>query len=130
MSVTDPAVNPDDYSKSELKTAAEVVPTVEPESGDTKADLAEKLTEATSVATPAVPLNQFTRRSGDEAIEGEWVDVVDGEYKGRFGYVAGISETGKDGYPVSLFVRTRDADNLLIEVAYANAKPSDSNGGR
>ena len=119
--------DPSQFKKDELVTAANVQG-VEVEKGDTKADIAEKL------ATPAVQpvlVNQYTRRSGDDALLGSWVDVVSGEHEGRRGqYVDDASHDPQTGYPDEVLVRTRDANNELLAVKYADIRPSAYTGGR
>lgn len=80
--------------------------------------------------SPHVVLDLKTRRSGDEPVQGSWVDVVSGKHKGLFGSFEGVSEYAKDGYPSVVFFRTRDADNQLLEVPLKDLRPSDRNGGR
>lgn len=87
------------------------------------------------VAVPApavvpVTVDNRTKRDDDDALEGGWVDVVEGPYAGRYGaYVSNLSH-GEDGYPEVILVRTRDASNELVEVEYAHTRPSERTGGR
>lgn len=81
-------------------------------------------------ATPPVTVNNFTRRSGDDAILGTFVAVVAGKYRGRRGnYFEDVSH-GKDGYPDLVLVRSRDADNAVLEVKYSDIRPTSYLGGR
>jgi hypothetical protein len=88
--------------------------------------------EVAAAAVPVDPVvvNQFTRRSGDDALPGSWVDIIAGEHEGRRGAYVGDVSHGQDGYPDRVLVRTRDADNLLIEVGYGEVRPSSYTGGR
>ena len=116
-----------DFKKDELQTAAQVVGADVP-SGATKADLAEAIVSQASVAPVAV--TNFTRRSGAEALLGHFVDIVKGEFAGRFGhYFADVSHK-PDGYPDRVQVRTRDSDNLVVEVGHDEIRPSERAGGR
>jgi hypothetical protein len=54
-------------------------------------------------------------------IEGGWVDVVDGEHKGRRGAWRLTTER-EDGEPKTILVRTRDELNELIEVAVKDVR--------
>lgn len=119
-----------DFKKDDLQAAA-AVQGVDVPSGATKADIAQAIVEqAPTPVVPAVVVDNHTARSDDDALHGGWVDVVSGEHAGRFGaYVATVSND-RTGYPEQIIIRTRDADNLLLEVAYSDVRPSDSNGGR
>lgn len=87
-------------------------------------------TPSASAAVPVVVDNR-TRRDDNDALLGSFVDVVSGEHQGRFGaYVADIENDASTGYPALVLVRTRDADNLLIEVLYQDIRPSQRTGGR
>lgn len=84
-----------------------------------------------SAAAPVPMIYGVQRRSDEDALLGSWVDVVGGEYQGRFGaFVSTVEHDAQTGYPLLVLVRTRDADNLLIEVAYQDIRPSARNGGR
>jgi hypothetical protein len=89
-------------------------------------------TEAPVVAVPTGVGNASDPRSraDEDATVGEWVDVIAGEYQGRYGYYVEPATLGPDGLPETVFVRTRDKDNLLIEVAYSDIHPSERTGGR
>lgn len=118
-----------DFKKDELQTAADVQGVDVPSSA-TKADIAQAIVDQTPATTQAVVVDNRTARSDDDAHLGAWVDVVSGEYAGRFGaYVATVS-SDSTGYPDRIIIRTRDADNLLLEVAYSDVRPSASSGGR
>jgi hypothetical protein len=70
------------------------------------------------------------RRNANDGLEGHFVDVVDGEHKGRFGAFTEVAEREKDGYPKTILVRTRDEFNELLTVAYEHVRHSQSHGGR
>lgn len=118
-----------DFKKDELKTAAAVTG-VDVPSGATKADIAQAIVENQPAATPVV-VDNHTARSDDDAHFGSFVDVVDGEHKGRVGaYFHTVDHDPKTGYPLHILVRTRDEFNHLIEVAYKHVRPSKFTGGR
>lgn len=77
-----------------------------------------------------VVVNQYTRRSDNDALLGSWVDVVSGEHAGRRGAYVDDDTHGEDGYPERVIVRTRDAENELIVVNYSDIRPSAYTGGR
>ena len=117
-----------DFKKDELAAAAEVHG-VEVKSKDTKADIATKLAGAMGSST--VQVNQYNRRHGDEPLFGSWVDVVAGEHAGRRGHYHHDVSHAADGYPERVLVRSRDADNLDLEVNYSDIRPAnDFRGGR
>jgi hypothetical protein len=131
----DPAQLVADFKKDELVTAADVVGADVPASA-TKAYLAEAIVAQQPAAVAAagaapVIVDNFTTRNDDDALLGSWVDVVSGSYVGRFGaYVSTVSHDKTTGYPTVIIIRTRDADNLLLEVNYSDVRPSDRSGGR
>jgi hypothetical protein len=144
-----------DFKKEELKAAA-AVQGVDVPATATKADIAAALVSQTPAAVaerPVVavpsdgnpgmphltsdqPAVQFVtpdgrnRRTDDDAKVGGFVDVVDGEHKGRFGAFERILEHGKDGWPSKALVRTRDEFNELLVVPYEHLRDSVSKGGR
>ena len=117
-----------DFKKDELVTAAAVTG-VDVPSGATKAEVAEALSQAPSGAAP-VTVDNRTARSDSDAYHGSWVDVVSGEHAGRRGALLETVESEADGYPKVVSVRTRDADNLVLHVAYKDVRPSEYTGGR
>jgi len=85
---------------------------------------------STSTSCSPVVVTNLTARDDNDARLGSFVDVVSGEYAGRVGaYIADVSHDST-GYPERVIVRTRDADNLLIEVSYSDLRPSAYTGGR
>lgn len=117
-----------DFKKDELQTAA-AVQGVDVPSSATKADIAQAIVEQAPPAQ-AVVVDNHTARSDDDALHGGWVDVVSGEHAGRFAAYVSTVSNDSTGYPERIIVRTRDADNLLLEVNYSDVRPSVSNGGR
>jgi hypothetical protein len=118
----------DGFKKDELQVAAEVVGADVP-AGANKTEIAEAIVSAQPSAQPVV-VDGHSRRSGEHPTLGSFVNVVDGEHKGRYGAYVDTSQRDSTGYPTVVFVRTRDADNLLLEVPYEHVRPSGRNGGR
>ena len=89
-----------------------------------------------SVTPTAVPVrvDNKSRRSDDDALEGGWVDVVSGEHKGVRGAFASVTDYDpKTGYPKTILVRNRDhaSDTGDVAVEYADARPAANyHGGR
>jgi len=118
-----------DFKKAELKTAAEVVGADVPAKA-TKADIAQAIVDAQPAAQPVV-VDNHTARDDNDARFGQFVDVVDGEHKGRVGhYFETVEHDLKTGYPTRVLVRSRDALNELLDVAYEHVRPSRFTGGR
>jgi hypothetical protein len=61
---------------------------------------------------------------------GQWVRITDGDYSGRFAAYLGNVELDRDGDPTVIQVRTRDADNLLLDVGYDDVESTAYSGGR
>lgn len=59
---------------------------------------------------------------------GHFVTVTGGEDKGAFGVYEDTISLDKDGQPDVIRVRTRDADNRVILVKYADLEPAESRG--
>jgi hypothetical protein len=103
---------------------------VTPEQADSTDEQADPQDEQPEPKPPAV-VTSYTRRGDDDVLLGEWADVVAGEFKGRRGHYFEDVSYGVDGFPDRVFVRTRDADNIVIEVAYADLRPAQGyRGGR
>lgn len=107
---------------------APVVGNVDPEAET----YSEPQPEPVAPAEPPKPVQvtNINRRSGDDALFGSFVDVVAGEHEGRRGHYFQDVSHGEDGYPDRVLVRTRDADNLTLEVGYDEVRPTDYLGGR
>ena len=87
--------------------------------------------DPSKVGAAPVTVDNRTRRSGDDALLGTWVDVISGPNAGRFGsYVDTVHHDAETGYPTVILIRSRDARNELLEVAYEDVRPSERNGGR
>lgn len=117
----------EEHTKDELVAAAKVEG-VDVKSRDTKAEVAEKLAEAT--AEGKVQVSNFTRRSGNDALFGSFVDVVGGEHEGRRGHYFEDVSHGPDGYPDLVLVRSRDEHNEVLQAKYSDIRPTSYTGGR
>jgi hypothetical protein len=91
---------------------------------------AKKKTETAPPADP-VEVDNHNRRSDDDALYGSFVDVVSGDHEGRRGaYEQTLSHDAKTGYPATILVRTRDAQNEGLVVNYGDVRTSEYTGGR
>jgi hypothetical protein len=61
---------------------------------------------------------------------GGWVDIVAGEYAGRHAAYLDNVEVDDQGVPITVSVRTRDADNLVLDLAYEDISSTTYAGGR
>lgn len=125
----DPAQLASDFKKDELQTAAAVQGVDVPASA-TKADLAEAIVSQSGSVQPVV-VDLATKRDDNDPILGSWVDVVSGEYQGRYGsYVSTVTHDPSTGYPDRVMIKTRDKDDMYVELDYSDLRPSERNGGR
>src|SRR5215831_13748937 len=60
---------------------------------------------------------------------GGWVDIVDGDYLGRHAAYLQNLEEDDNGVPTLVQVRTRDADNLVLDLPYDSVASTTYNGG-
>ncbi len=83
---------------------------------------------------PAVTVDNTTRRSDDDALEGSFVRVIAGEHAGTVGaYLSTLEHDATTGYPTLVLVRNRDhaGDVDLFAVPYTDVRPAVGfNGGR
>lgn len=82
---------------------------------------------------PADPVrvDGTNRLHGDDALEGHFVKVIDGEHAGRVGSFEKVLEHDPStGQPTNILVRTRDADSLLLSLPYEHVEHTDFKGGR
>jgi hypothetical protein len=83
--------------------------------------------EAPPAETPDPPANAPTptrpglndRRGDNDAVVGQFVDVVAGEFEGRYGV---FLEAAPDGH--TAIVRTRDADSVRISTDIDDLRPA------
>ncbi len=76
------------------------------------------------------PVEALIEIEGEPGLEGHFVDVVSGEHDGRCGTFAKVLETHKDGSPKTILIRTRDANDELLPVAYKDVRHTTYKGGR
>lgn len=112
-------------SKDELK--AEAAEHDLPVSG-TKEEIAERIVHSGSV--PQVRVDNLSRRSDADALEGHFCEIVAGEHKGLKGVFDKVLEAGPDGYPTLIEFITRDAQNDVLTVPYKDVRPTVYAGGR
>ena len=75
----------------------------------------------------AVRVDNTTRRSDDDALEGHFVKVIGGEHEGQLGaYLHTLEADSKTGYPAQILVRFRDATygHDVAAVAYKDVRPA------
>lgn len=60
--------------------------------------------------------DQTSARSGEDALQGHFAVVTDGEYAGRYGVFEEVATADEDNRPVTVVFRTRDdrADRLIV----------------
>ena len=89
---------------------------------------------ATPTVAAPVTVNNQTRRSDEDGIEGGWVEVVSGPHKGVRGSFLSVTEYDKkSGYPKTILVQERDfaSDKGVVSVDYGDCRPAlDYHGGR
>lgn len=69
------------------------------------------------------------RRTDDDVLYGEFAKVIAGPYEGKTVSVQSTVETGADGYPTRMLVKTRDDRDELVVVNYKDLRPV-ARGGR
>lgn len=67
-------------------------------------------------------------RDDTDAIVGQFADVVDGPYAGRYVVYQRTLTSGDDGYPLTVLVKTRDARDEQLVVDYAHLRPAETGG--
>jgi hypothetical protein len=61
---------------------------------------------------------------------GQFVQILTGDYTGHFAVYLGNVMYDDHGRPSTIQVRTRDADNVLLDVAYKDVSSTAYSGGR
>lgn len=82
---------------------------------------------ATAGPVQPVRVDNMSRRSGDDALEGGWVLVVDGPHKGVVGAFVNVDSYDEStGYPKTILLRARDHNGPvdLAVVDYADCRPA------
>ena len=63
-------------------------------------------------------------------ILGQFVQILSGDYQGHFAAYLGNVALDDDGNPTVIQVRTRDADNVILDVPYGEVSSTTYSGGR
>jgi len=61
---------------------------------------------------------------------GQFVQILSGDYQGHFAAYLGNVALDDDGNPTVIQVRTRDADNVILDVPYGEVSSTTYSGGR
>jgi len=72
------------------------------------------------------PIDSFSRRSRADVMTGLFCKVVKGKYAGRYGVYDYNATVAKDGYPLTVIVKTRDENHEYITVNYSDIEPSEA----
>lgn len=89
--------------------------------------------EAPSAAEPPtaerapVRVDQYTRRSDHDVLQGHFGRIESGEYGGRVGVFETVATSGPDGYPATVSVKLRDSGEVVI-CDYADLAPTPYGG--
>jgi len=65
----------------------------------------------------------YRARSDNDVLTNTFCKVIAGPYTGRYGVYITTASLGADGWPAEVVVRTRDAEDENIVVAYADIRP-------
>ena len=107
-----------------MATKAKAKPKAKSSTPKTKTPKGQRRTP--KVTDSVFPVQDVTARSDDDALVGHFVDVVDGDHKGRYGVLDSTSEPDADGYPSRGTVITRDQHNETINVKYADLRRAEA----
>lgn len=66
----------------------------------------------------------YRGRDDNDAVTDRFCRVVSGEYTGRYGVYLSTASLGADGWPETIVVRTRDAEDENLVVNYSDCRPS------
>lgn len=67
-------------------------------------------------------------RTDEDVLTGHFCEVVKGPHEGRYGVYQQTVSSGSDGFPESVSIRTRDANDEFIQVAYGDIRPAEAGG--
>lgn len=131
MSFTAPDVPPADPATPPVADPAPTPPAPDPTSTVPDAPQAPAPEPTPPVAAPPAPVQPVrvdgtNRRDDNDGLEGGFVEVVAGEFKGLLGSFISVEKTDPaTGYPEIIIVRARDhaGDHDLVSVAYADCRP-------
>lgn len=82
-------------------------------------------------SVPPVKVDQFTRRNDDDALEGSFVQVVDGEHAGQIASFTKVDQSDPEtGYPDTIILKFRDASytHEYATVEYSKVRPAPHGG--
>ena len=68
-------------------------------------------------------------RTDDDVLVGQFATIVDGPYADKYVVYQSTVESGKDGYPTTVLVKTRDERDENLVVEYEHLRPA-TPGGR
>jgi hypothetical protein len=95
--------------------------------------------EPTPVVEPREGEGETDYHAVDDGVEdvelgppvvGSWVQIKSGDYAGHFAAYLEDVEVDEDGNPVTVQVRTRDADNVTFDLPYSDVTATTYSGGR
>lgn len=86
--------------------------------------------EPVPLVVPAAVVNGVVYRGRDDndVLTGSFCNVIAGPYAGRYAVYINTATVGPDGYPVDVVVRTRDANDELLNVKYTDIRPAEAGG--
>jgi hypothetical protein len=129
-------------SAQEAPQAAEPTPTGDSPAPDPTVGGAPEEASAPAVSSPSpsaaeaapavqpVFVDQYARRSDDDALENSFVQILSGDHAGQVGAVIKVEARGDDGYPTRVIVRLKDTayegapenSHGLVSEPYANVR--------
>lgn len=131
MAAVEPAPEATPEPESEPVPEKEPEPDQQPENPAPIVQQAEELQpEPVPLVVPAAVVNGVVYRGRDDndVLTGSFCRVVSGPYEGRYAVYINTATVGPDGYPVDVVVRTRDANDELLNVKYADIRPAEAGG--
>ena len=88
-----------------------------------------------AASTPVLPAppgvidgTVYRPRTDNDVLSGSFCRVIDGEHQGRYGVFISTDTVFLDGWPATVTVRTRDAEDEYILVNYADIRPAQPGG--
>lgn len=85
-----------------------------------------KKKEKKKAAKAVTHIDSTNARDDLDARVGHFVQAVDGEHQGRYGVLDSVATVGKDGFPSTVVVVTRDDENEYIIVNYGDLVPAEA----
>lgn len=109
------------------------MPPVEPHAPDAEAPKSDEPEEEAELeqgppapaerATGVAPNGEVFRGDAEHPATNTFCKVVAGPHQGRYGVLQSTANIGADGWPDQVVVRTRDAEDENIVVAYSDIRP-------